>query len=143
MPDIANATKEWETLLLGPQEIKNDWQLQPFGTNEPYEPNKALNAMMNLSLLADWYLTDRGVAGGGQEINPILGPKPSSKEIGAYFLTFLLGNALLPKILGPEYADAARAQLLSEEIPCLESWTNPGFSWDQHPEWKLTIPFKF
>lgn len=142
--DSKKLAEEWETLFLKePQEIKGDWQLPSIGTNEPYESSKPLNAMTNLALLTDWYLTRNGVASGGSEINPVLGNKPSSKEIGGYFLTFLLGNALLPKILGPEYADAVRGQLLGAEVPCIQSWTNPSFSWDQHPEWKLTIPFKF
>ncbi len=65
MPNTKKATKEWETLSLKePQEIKSDWRISPLGSNEPYEPNKAL----------------------------------------------------LPKILSPEYADAARGQLPGAEI---------------------------
>lgn len=143
-------SEQWDKLrsnnLLDERLNKVDQSKLPgkLGGPRPEGTDRTLNAMTNLALLTDWALTSQGVRNGGREINPILGPKPSQGAINGYFLSFLLGNYLLPKILGDKYTDVARAQLLGNDIPCLASWMDPNFSgWKKQPDWSLMIPFEF
>ena len=116
--------------------------------DKDYKTNKILNALLNAALITDWYVTDKNIQEGAWEkdkceANPLLGEHPNREQLAIAAITFLLGNALLPKIIGPKYTDIIRSQILANDINCIRSWLEPNFQWDENNAWKLTIPFKF